>query len=105
MESQREEFRRRRDYLVPALREIGFNIPRTPDGAFYVYARLPDGFSDSEAFCDRLLEQYYVAVTPGTDFGEYLANEHVRFSYAQNIGLLREGVDRLAVALRDWDHS
>ena len=105
MESQREEFRRRRDYLVPALREIGFNIPRTPDGAFYVYARLPDGFSDSETFCDRLLEQYYVAVTPGTDFGEYLANEHVRFSYAQNIGLLREGVDRLAVALRDWDHS
>ncbi len=39
LESRREEFRLRRDYLLPALREIGFDIPVTPEGAFYLYAK------------------------------------------------------------------
>lgn len=103
MDSQREEFRRRRDFLVPALREIGFGIPRMPDGAFYVYAKVPEFVDDSESLCERLLEKHFVAVTPGTDFGTYLARDHVRFSYAQNIALLEEGVERVATALGDWE--
>lgn len=100
MESHREQFQRRRDFLVPALRSIGFRIPRMPDGAFYVYAQLPEGVGDAELFCEKLLEEHFVAVTPGTDFGNYLARDHVRFSYAQDIALLEEGVDRIAAALR-----
>lgn len=102
MDSQREQFRRRRDFLVPALRQIGFDIPRMPDGAFYVYACIPEGLGDAETFCERLLERYFVAVTPGTDFGHYLADCHLRFSYAQHIDVLQEGVARIARAIDEW---
>ena len=99
MEQQREAFLARRNFLVPALRELGFGVPVMPQGAFYVYATLPPGFTDSERFCDTLLERYHLAVTPGTDFGFHLANQHVRFSYAQGLDVLAEGVDRLRRAL------
>lgn len=99
MEAQRNEFQRRRDFLVPALRELGFTIAGMPEGAFYVYARLPEGQGDSELFCDKLLEDYHVAVTPGADFGFYMAGDHVRFSYARDIPVLEEGVARMARAL------
>jgi len=102
MERQRDEFRARRDFLVPALREIGFGVPRIPEGAFYVYARIAEGLGPAEALCERLLEEHFVAVTPGTDFGFYLADDHVRFSYAQNLDVLREGVDRISDAVRAW---
>ncbi len=101
MESQRDEFRRRRDFLVPALRDIGFDIPDMPDGAFYVYAGIPEGFPDSEPFAEWLLEKHHVAVTPGTDFGHHLVNRKVRFSYAQPVPRLSVAVDRLSQALRD----
>lgn len=102
MEAHREEFRARRDFLVPALRELGFGVSRIPEGAFYVYARLPSGQTSSELFCERLLEEHFVAVTPGTDFGFYLADEHVRFSYARDIHLLEDAVERIAKALSTW---
>jgi aspartate/methionine/tyrosine aminotransferase len=102
MEANKAEFQRRRDYLVPALRKAGFGVPRMPEGAFYVYARLPDGMGASEAFCHRLLEEFHVAVTPGTDFGFCLADDHVRFSYAQPIERLAEGVSRIGRALEAW---
>ena len=100
MERQREAFQQRRDFLVPALRELGFGIERMPEGAFYIYATLPSGLAvESEAFCDNLLENHYVAVTPGTDFGFYRANEHVRFSCAQRLNRLELGVDRIRRAV------
>ena len=100
MERQREAFQQRRDFLVPALRELGFGIERMPEGDFYIYATLPSGLAvESEAFCDNLLENHYVAVTPGTDFGFYRANEHVRFSYAQRLNRLELGVDRIRRAV------
>ena len=100
MESQRESLRTRRDFLLPALRELGFSIPREPDGAFYIYAGIPEGFSDSESFTNSLLEHQYVAITPGTDFGNYLADRHVRFSYTSEMDQLRDAVDRLARAMQ-----
>ncbi len=99
MESQRRTFADRKDLLVPALKALGFGIPREPEGAFYVYARLPDGYDSSEKFCDLLLENHFVAVTPGTDFGFYLADQHVRFTYAQAADRLTEAVARIEKAL------
>lgn len=99
MESRREEFRERRDFIVPALRELGFSVARMPEGAFYVYAGLPEGCGDSEQFCDWLLEAHHLAVTPGSDFGFYMAGDHVRFSYARKLPVLEEGIDRLRRAL------
>ena len=99
MESQRAEFEKRRDYLVPALRELGFDVPLMPEGAFYVYAGLPDGVEDSESFCRRLLEEEYVAITPGTDFGFFRADRMIRISYARNVDQLAEAVARIGRAL------
>jgi aspartate/methionine/tyrosine aminotransferase len=97
---RREEFRARRDYLVPALRALGFEIPVTPQGAFYIYADAAHLTDDSEAFCTRLLEEAGVAITPGKDFGRHRATQHVRFSYANTLDNLREGVRRIERFLR-----
>jgi aspartate/methionine/tyrosine aminotransferase len=96
LEARREEFRRRRDFLLPALREIGFDIPVTPDGAFYLYADCSRFTDDSFSFSARLLEEAGVAITPGIDFGEYRAAQHVRFAYTTSMENLQEGVTRLA---------
>ncbi len=99
MEARRAEFRQRRDYLVPALRELGFSIPHMPAGAFYIYAGIESLAEDSEAFCWDMLERAGVAFTPGTDFGEHLACQHVRFSYTQPMDRLELAVERLGKAL------
>ncbi len=99
MERNKAEFSRRRDFLVPALRQLGFGVPLMPERAFYVYAKLPPGCGTSEAFAKNLLEQHHVAITPGTDFGTYMAEDYVRLSYSQDLVTLQKGVDRIAIAL------
>ena len=95
LEAHREEFRARRDYLVPALRELGFAIPHTPDGAFYIYAGCGALTRDSFAFAHELLEKAGVAITPGIDFGSHAPERHVRFAYTSSLDRLREGVERI----------
>lgn len=99
MERNKAEFKKRRDFLVPALRKLGFGVPLMPEGAFYVYAKLPTGLGSSEAFAQFLLEQHHVAITPGTDFGRYLAEDYARFSYSQDLETLKKGVERITLAL------
>jgi aspartate/methionine/tyrosine aminotransferase len=96
LEERRAEFRRRRDFLVPALRALGFDVPLLPDGAFYVYAGCERFSDDSEAFALRALEEAGVAIAPGRDFGAYRAAAHVRFAYTRSMADLEEGVERLA---------
>jgi len=94
-EQRRKEFAERRDYLLPALRELGFDIPVTPEGAFYLYANCERFSSDSYQFATDLLEQAGVAITPGIDFGHHNANTHVRFAYTTSLENLKEGVERI----------
>ncbi|MDB5863065.1 MAG: hypothetical protein JWO70_871 [Betaproteobacteria bacterium] len=96
LDSRRDEFRARRDYLVPALRRLGFDIPQLPQGAFYVYANCSKLTDDSYRFALDLLEHAGVATTPGLDFGTHRAAEHVRFAYTNSIERLEEGVARIA---------
>jgi aspartate/methionine/tyrosine aminotransferase len=96
LDARRDEFRARRDYLVPALRKLGFGIPQTPQGAFYVYADCSALTSDSYRFALDLLEHAGVAITPGIDFGTHRASEHVRFAYTNALERLEEGVARIA---------
>ncbi len=96
LEERREEFKRRRNFLVPALRELGFSIPVMPDGAFYVYAGCEHFAADSHDFAMRLLETAGVAVTPGCDFGMHRAATHLRFAYTRGIEELEEGMERIA---------
>jgi aspartate/methionine/tyrosine aminotransferase len=95
LESRRQAFRERRDYLLPALRELGFGIPVTPAGAFYLYADCSRFTADSYTFSQRLLEEAGVAITPGTDFGTFRPERHVRFAYTTSVENLQEGVRRL----------
>jgi len=96
LDRRRDEFCARRDYLLPALRTLGFDIPVTPQGAFYLYADLNRLASDSDDFTQRLLEEAGVAITPGRDFGLHAPERHVRFSYANTRAQLEEGVRRIA---------
>lgn len=99
IEERRTEFRARRDFLVPALRALGFHIPVVPQGAFYVYADVSDVSSDSATLARLLLENAHVAVAPGRDFGKHLPNKHIRFAYTQPIWRLQEAVNRIATLL------
>jgi aspartate/methionine/tyrosine aminotransferase len=100
LETRRQAFRERRDFLVPALRELGFRVPVMPGGGFFVYADCARFAHDSLAFCRETLEATGVAFTPGIDFGEHRANEHVRFAYTVALDKLRDGVERLRGHLR-----
>jgi len=95
LDERRDAFKARRDFLVPALRELGFGIPHTPEGAFYVYADCSAFTTDSYRFALDLLEQAGVAITPGLDFGAHQPERHVRFAYTRKIDVLAEGVDRI----------
>jgi aspartate/methionine/tyrosine aminotransferase len=99
MEAQKDELAVRRNYLVPALKNLGFDIPLMPAGAFYIYAVLPEKAPDAEKFCHRLLESYFVAVTPGTDFGFHNADRSIRISYARDLSQLKEAVYRIGELL------
>lgn len=99
-ETRRQEFQRRRDFLLPALRELGFYIPVVPSGAFYIYADCSRFTDDSYRFAMELLETAGVAITPGLDFGSHRANQHVRFAYTTSLEKLAEGVARLRRALK-----
>lgn len=95
LEQRREAFRERRDLLVNGLRELDFDIPLMPEGAFYVYADASHLTDNTFDFCWELLEQDKVAVTPGIDFGDHRANQFIRFSYTTGIGQIEKALSRL----------
>jgi aspartate/methionine/tyrosine aminotransferase len=99
-ETRRAEFARRRDFIVPALRELGFKVPVVPDGAFYVYADCSEvahaARGDSAALTRAMLDQAGVVLVPGLDFGNYEPRKYIRLSYATGLPRLQEAVERLA---------
>jgi aspartate/methionine/tyrosine aminotransferase len=92
---RRDEFQARLDYIVPALRELGFSIPVEPDGAFYVYLDCSAFTADSSAFASQMLEEAGVALVPGEDFGSHQPQRWLRLSYATSLAHLHEAVQRL----------
>jgi len=95
-EQRREAFAQRRNFLLPALRELGFDIAAEPQGAFYIYANTAAFEQDSQALSHLMLEQAGVAFTPGIDFGTQDAAQHVRFAYTTALERLEQAVERLA---------
>jgi aspartate/methionine/tyrosine aminotransferase len=90
-----DTYNKRRIFIIPRLREIGFGITVEPTGAFYVLANAKRFCQeDSMRFSLELLEKAGVAVTPGIDFGEN-AEGFIRFSYATSLENIAEGMDRL----------
>ncbi len=103
LEQRRHIFEQRRNSLLPALKDIGFDIPVTPEGAFYLYAKcetlLTTEYPDSMALSNFLLEKADVAITPGLDFGQNQPDLHCRFAYTRDTQRLLEAAERIAKAL------
>lgn len=99
LEQRRLQFQQRRDYLLAALRKLGFTLPLTPQGAFYLYANCEKFSNDSFTFAQALLHEAGVAVTPGRDFGNNQPQKFLRFSYTTSIQRLEEGISRMQAYL------
>lgn len=94
-----ETYDKRRRFIIRRLREIGFSMAVEPTGAFYVLANATKYTGDSLAFAMKLLEETGVAATPGIDFGENTEG-YLRFSYANSLEKIREGLDRIGTYLQ-----
>lgn len=96
-EARKAEFKRRRNYIVPALEGLGFKVPVMPDGAFYVYADCSALSDDADRLTIEMLNEAGVVIVPGLDFGPSTARQYVRISYATSMENLQEAVARLQV--------
>jgi aspartate/methionine/tyrosine aminotransferase len=103
LDTRRDILRARRDVLIPALRRLGFGVAAEPLGGFYVYADILRWGMDSTRFCERLLVEAGVALTPGSDFGTLDAAHHVRFAYVREQSVLDEAVRRITAWLATLD--
>jgi aspartate aminotransferase len=105
IELMREEFEKRRDYMVERINSIPNMSCLKPEGAFYVMMNISGIFgkelhgkviNNSDEFADLLLEKALVALVPGSGFG---ADKYVRWSYATSMENIKKGLDRLEVFL------
>ena len=90
----RAEYRRRRDFLVPALNAAGLKT-LLPQGAFYLFTDIRKTGLSSQEFAVRLLEEKSVACVPGSAFGA-CGEGFVRFSYATSFEKIQEAAARIA---------
>lgn len=99
LEQRRQELKTRRDALLPMLQQLGFRVSSPPQGAFYIYADSSALAEDSQTLTARLLQHAHVAITPGLDFGQHRAREHVRFAYTVTVPRLEQMAERLRKVL------
>ncbi len=92
-EQMRQEYDRRRLFIVKRLNEIGLTT-KMPKGAFYAFSNIKNFKMKSLDFANLLLRKANVAVVPGTEFGKY-GEGFIRFSYAADIKKIRTGMDRI----------
>jgi aspartate/methionine/tyrosine aminotransferase len=93
---RRDEFKRRRDFLVPAFESLGLSIPVLPDGAFYLWTDVRQVADNSQELAQRAMQQAHVVLVPGADFGQAQTQYYIRASYATAFSRLQEAVDRLS---------
>jgi aminotransferase len=89
----RKEYKRRREYIVDALNEVGLRTTM-PEGAFYCFPSVRKTGMSGMEFATSLLKKNKVAVVPGEAFGDAY-KEFVRISYAQPLPVLKEAIDRI----------
>jgi aspartate/methionine/tyrosine aminotransferase len=102
VQRMKEVYNRRRRTIVPKLRELGFGITVEPTGAFYVLANAKRFSQDSYRFAFDILKEAKVGVAPGIDFGTN-AEGYLRFSYANSLENIEEGMARLKKYLERYD--
>ena len=84
----RAEYQARRDALCGGLRSIGWNVPDS-QGSMFVWAPLPEGYTNSVEFCFELLDRTGLLCTPGSAFGA-LGEGHVRFALVRPVPVMDE---------------
>ena len=95
----RAEYKRRRDFLVPALNSMGLATVM-PKGAFYIFADIRASGLSSQDFALRLLNEHAVACVPGSAFGA-CGEGFVRMSYATSLAKIKLAVERIAAFMQD----
>ena len=95
LERRRQELHQRRDVLLAGLARLGLAPAQPPQGAFYVWLDVSAYTRDSQAFCQRLLEEENVAITPGIDFAVRSGEHHVRIAFTNETARLEEALVRL----------
>ncbi|MBW1658981.1 MAG: pyridoxal phosphate-dependent aminotransferase [Deltaproteobacteria bacterium] len=95
-----QTYRERRDYLYTALNNLGFKIYDLPQGAFYLFADCREFSENAYTFAFDILEHAHVGITPGIDFGP-MGEGYVRFSYANSLENIKEGVKRIREYLKN----
>ena len=93
-------YNKRRIFMIRRLKEMGLGITVEPTGAFYVFANAKHISSDSYQLAFDILEKAHVGVSPGIDFGQN-GEGYLRFSYANSLENIEEGMDRLKRYLND----
>lgn len=94
IDDRNQVYQQRRDVIVATLLDLGFGF-QVPQASLYVWARLPEGWDDSFAFCDRMLRETGVSVTPGVVYGPSGAG-YVRISLVTPAERLSEAMDRMS---------
>jgi aspartate/methionine/tyrosine aminotransferase len=100
MEAVKHGYQENRRILIEGLPKAGFDKFLPVDGAFYLYADISKFSSDSLAFAKSMLEDTYVAATPGIDFDPVNGRHFVRFCYAGSQDDMHAAVERIGGWLR-----
>ncbi|MCP1327404.1 aminotransferase class I/II-fold pyridoxal phosphate-dependent enzyme, partial [Halomonas sp. 707D4] len=96
LEARRATLKERRQVLLDGLQTLGLAPDVAPQGAFYVWLDISRYSDDSQAFCQRLLEEENVAITPGVDFAVEGGERFVRIAFTAQVARLEEALVRLA---------
>jgi aspartate/methionine/tyrosine aminotransferase len=94
-----EEFKKRREVIVPGLNNIEGITCKKPHGAFYVFPNITETGMDCRKLGDHLLYNAGVAVLPGTSFGKY-GEGYLRLSFANSVENIKKALDRIAKAVK-----
>lgn len=94
-----EEFRKRREVIVPGLNNIEGITCKKPHGAFYVFPNITGTGMDSRTLQDHLLNNAGVAALAGTSFGKY-GEGYLRLSFANSIENIKKALERIAKAVK-----
>ncbi|MCX5854702.1 MAG: aminotransferase class I/II-fold pyridoxal phosphate-dependent enzyme, partial [Deltaproteobacteria bacterium] len=97
----RDTYNQRRKFMIRRLREIGIGIAVEPTGAFYILGNVKSISQDSYKMAFDILEKACVAVSPGIDFGANCEG-YLRFSYANSLKNIKEGLNRLEQYLKEF---
>ncbi|GAB6050061.1 pyridoxal phosphate-dependent aminotransferase [Hydrogenophilus islandicus] len=95
LEARRAAFAERRQVLLDGLSRLNLAPPAAPQGAFYAYVDITPLGQDADHWAHRFLEEAFVAVTPGRDFGEHQAGHYLRFAYTTQSERITEACARL----------